>query len=574
MCACERIVVASAQEDSGFRFEISLSVLNHLGRNLYRNFITVLGEAISNAWDADATNVWIEIDREKARFVIKDDGIGMSAKDFQDRFLRIGYSKRQELGPTSGRRRPFIGAKGIGKLALLSCAQRISVFTRREGEEYVGGVIDNRGLDEAIKDDVEPDKYPLESLDFSLVKGLTDDHKQGTIIAFEGANDILTNSPEQIRKLLAMSFRFSIFDDEFTIHVNGVQVSVSDLKELAAETQFIWVINDYEDEFTRTLSNLKKEPQKLPTELPLSGYIATVRLPRHRKIRGTDERATVDLFAKGRLREKHVLRHIPTQRVPESYMYGQLHFDVLDKQPPDDAFTSSREGIVPGDPDFQRLLDYLSGPVRRQIIEDEWDRFRREIGDGGDEENPAVSVKERRADSLYAVTVEEFKPDSGALEAKQVARWLNNLRPDAVFNLAAYADCFLAENLVRMLIRTQGIAVGDDIKKKAAGYVGNENNNKAKANISFDIRQDNDEVCYLDMNHLAETAEGGRPAEQVQSLWNDAISYKPARDAVGHTALLTPTAKTHLNLTFQNIRGRVKALLKKLAENAGSAGAA
>ncbi len=35
-----------------FTFEISLSVLNHLGRNLYRNFVTVLAEAISNAWDA------------------------------------------------------------------------------------------------------------------------------------------------------------------------------------------------------------------------------------------------------------------------------------------------------------------------------------------------------------------------------------------------------------------------------------------------------------------------------------------------------------------------------------------
>lgn len=40
-----------------FKFEISLSVLNHLGRNLYRNFITVIGEAISNSWDADAKNV-------------------------------------------------------------------------------------------------------------------------------------------------------------------------------------------------------------------------------------------------------------------------------------------------------------------------------------------------------------------------------------------------------------------------------------------------------------------------------------------------------------------------------------
>jgi hypothetical protein len=31
-----------------FNFNISLNVLDHLGRNLYRSFITVIGEAISN----------------------------------------------------------------------------------------------------------------------------------------------------------------------------------------------------------------------------------------------------------------------------------------------------------------------------------------------------------------------------------------------------------------------------------------------------------------------------------------------------------------------------------------------
>ena len=47
-----------------FTFNISLSVLNHLGRHLYRSFVTVLGEAVSNAWDADAENVWISLDRK------------------------------------------------------------------------------------------------------------------------------------------------------------------------------------------------------------------------------------------------------------------------------------------------------------------------------------------------------------------------------------------------------------------------------------------------------------------------------------------------------------------------------
>src|SRR5215472_6530391 len=133
-----------------FTFEISLSVLNHLGRSLYRSFATVLGEAISNSWDADAKKVEIFLNRKKNSFFIKDDGIGMTADDFQNKFLKIGYSKRKDGTATSPAGRPFIGRKGIGKLALLSCADKITVISKVQGGGYIGGVIDNSKLDEAI----------------------------------------------------------------------------------------------------------------------------------------------------------------------------------------------------------------------------------------------------------------------------------------------------------------------------------------------------------------------------------------------------------------------------------------
>src|SRR5947209_12330233 len=84
-----------------FTFEISLSVLNHLGRSLYRSFATVMGEAISNAWDADAKSVEIFVDKKARSFLIRDDGVGMTADDFQNKFLKIGYSKRKEGKKTS-----------------------------------------------------------------------------------------------------------------------------------------------------------------------------------------------------------------------------------------------------------------------------------------------------------------------------------------------------------------------------------------------------------------------------------------------------------------------------------------
>ena len=72
-----------------YNFNISLSILNHLGRNLYRSFITVLGEAISNSWDADAHNVHITIDRDAKLLIVRDDGNGMNEDEFQNKFLKI-----------------------------------------------------------------------------------------------------------------------------------------------------------------------------------------------------------------------------------------------------------------------------------------------------------------------------------------------------------------------------------------------------------------------------------------------------------------------------------------------------
>ena len=62
------------------------------------------------------------------------------------------------------------------------------------------------------------------------------------------------------------------------------------------------------------------------------------------------------------------------------------------------------------------------------------------------------------------------------------------------------------------------------------------------------------------MDRLAFTAEGSK-STSTQSLWGDAIGFKPVRNAVGHTGRLTNVAKNHLNTTFENIKARVRTLL-------------
>lgn len=549
------------QPESDFKFEISLSVLNHLGRNLYRNFITVLGEAISNAWDADAKNVWIVIDREISTFSIKDDGIGMDTDDFQSKFLKIGYSKRANGVMLTPNGRPYIGAKGIGKLALLSCANKVSVFTKKKGQNYVGGLIDNSGLDEAIKNDLTPDKYPLEGLNYDLVDKLTVNHDHGTIIVFEETKEKIRSSIAHLKKLLAMNFHFSLIDPEFSIFVNNEEVSISDLNDLINNTEFVWLINNYEDDFVSALSGLKHDKVTLTAMLDIRGFIASVEKPRNLKIIGTEERATIDLFVNGRLREKNILRHIPTQRIIESYIYGQIHFDLMDAEGKD-PFTSSREGIVEDDKNFQSLLDYLKRDALPHVFND-WDKFRLNRGEEGDQENPRKTRKQRKARDLYSVTRKEYKPDQDASGKDKVEQWLADLQDDAEFNISAYVDCFLSENLVRKFLITKDIELKSGVKEEADEWRKREATSKGEANISFAIRKDDNDLSYLGMDQLAFSVEGSKGTGKQHSLWIDAVSYRPVRNVVGHTGLLTDNGKSHLTLKYENIKARVKKLVSE-----------
>ena len=362
-----------------YQFIISPSILSHLGRNLYRSPIATLGEAISNSWDADANNVWIEIDEENDSLIIKDDGIGMTPKDFEGKLLNVGYSKRtqnhaQEPQMNSPNGRPYIGAKGIGKLALLAGADTISVISKTINSEYTGGAIDNKKLDAAIKDEQTLNQYTLDEVDYNFFESYTRDHTHGTIIHLKNINSGIKDILPYLRRMAALYFRFALIDDNFSIHINGERVTLNDLSELSEKTEFLWVINDFEDSYIGTFSNLEDTPIKISSEIDIKGFIATVIKPRDLKITGTEERIGVDLFVNGVLREKDLLKRIPTARIGESYMYGQIHFDALDEDG-QDRFTTGRESIIESDEQYQSLTRDLQRSIIPQILR-QWDPLR------------------------------------------------------------------------------------------------------------------------------------------------------------------------------------------------------
>ncbi len=108
--------------------------IEHLGVKMYSTLPPALAEIISNAYDADASEVVVEFLEQNGTptaITITDNGIGMSLHDIQTKFLVIGRNRRQIDGdkPSVKFKRLPTGKKGLGKLALFGIAKSIAVDT-------------------------------------------------------------------------------------------------------------------------------------------------------------------------------------------------------------------------------------------------------------------------------------------------------------------------------------------------------------------------------------------------------------------------------------------------------------
>lgn len=95
-------------------------IIADISSGLYRSPAAALKELVSNAYDADATEVRIDTDVPSFRtLVIRDNGCGMSVDKFIYVMNHIGGSrKRIEENGVTDKGRQIIGRIGIGLLAV------------------------------------------------------------------------------------------------------------------------------------------------------------------------------------------------------------------------------------------------------------------------------------------------------------------------------------------------------------------------------------------------------------------------------------------------------------------------
>lgn len=358
-----------------YKMTVDLNVLDHLGINLYSNIAAVLTEAVANAWDADAEIVDIKIDPDGNWIEILDDGVGMSVDDMNDKYLRVGYRRRDEdteHGKTTAKGRPVMGRKGLGKLSLFSIANVIEVESARDGEAH-GLRMTVDGIHESVKKKepfYSPESLPVEKICVT----------QGTrIVLRDIKRQRLGRGAVALRKRLAR--RFSVIGEAhgFKIDLDGKAITPSDRGDLPM-VQFLWQFGD--DPLDLTPATQLLEQESLPnrfdawdTGWKVSGWIGTARFPKQLDSEDAGNLNGIVVFARGRLFHENILDKLNDGRLYTKYLTGQIEADFLDADDAPDIATSDRQRVQEDDPRYGQLIAFLKS--RSTQVEKRWTEWRK-----------------------------------------------------------------------------------------------------------------------------------------------------------------------------------------------------
>lgn len=186
-------------------FKTRARALDLLGRQQIAGIPTAINELLKNAHDAYADNVDIDYFRTKNLFILRDDGVGMSRKDFETRWLTLGTeSKTQHLRSSpppidsSKKYRTPMGEKGIGRLAIASIGEQVLIVTKpKKSTEIIAAFINWQVFE---------------------IPGLNLDDVIVPIRSFKSlpnSEDVESMKEEMIKSLRKLLVQDDIFQDEF-----------------------------------------------------------------------------------------------------------------------------------------------------------------------------------------------------------------------------------------------------------------------------------------------------------------------------------------------------------------------
>lgn len=365
-----------------YKLDIDPRILELLGPHLYTNIYYILGELIANAYDADASNVYII--EENNKIIVEDDGTGMSYENRDiENYLQVAHESRKDKkdDETKLKKRKKMGRKGVGKLASLSVSENVNIKTIKNGEK--SGFILSRYVpnDQKLK--------AIEENDITFEKIV----KNGTSIEMLNPGYSLPKTLETLKNNLLKIF--PLVDSTFKLHlikpgkkeliVDESQNSlIGDLAALITLGEEYKLLNKYfKSKYSEVekslLENRSSKKIKLQMknkegilkdyELEIKGWIGVYKSTRDSKKERKDFSDNfISLYANKKMGEFNILPQVGKNKLVEVFVVGQLHVDLFEETELPDMALSNRQGYKDDDLRYTEVLDYVRDDLLPAII--------------------------------------------------------------------------------------------------------------------------------------------------------------------------------------------------------------
>ncbi len=196
-------------EESSQTIEITVdkSHIVTIGERLYSEAIELIRELVNNAYDADATEVYVTIGQDD--LVVKDNGLGMDLAGLKQ-YFNIGSSAKRQNPKSPKFQRDRIGEFGIGKFASLAACSCFEVWTKRA--EFQGKVIFDKEQWAKSKDTW---RIPL------MIEEADHRHHDGTTVTLKGVSKRF--NLEDVEKRVRESVPIKAKD--FAVYLNNHKIN-------------------------------------------------------------------------------------------------------------------------------------------------------------------------------------------------------------------------------------------------------------------------------------------------------------------------------------------------------------
>ena len=367
--------------------ELSFSTANnavrHLGRKLYSTVPPALAELVANAYDGYAEHCCMFYDSNK--YVVADDGIGMSLEQLRDQYTSIGQQKKEIQIPDGQKYRPPMGKKGIGKLAAFSLGDEYSVYTKTAKDatwahfslSYPDMLLPENQAGYKVRVD-----YLTDIPDLYKQYGITDTIKNhGFVVVIKQLRKLPSkNSINYLQKQLSRRFYLRSSDIKFDIEINGDSVNLSGdylyektvcanyvgYKEEDIKQQFGTRYSD--DNFimfspTKKTAISQDELDDLVQKHGVRGWVGAMSKPR---TQNNLELGSIVVYINGKIADEDFLKNKNDSQIGNQYIIGELFADYLNEED-EEPITSSRQGLDESDEQVEELLR-LSSSMRSKAI--------------------------------------------------------------------------------------------------------------------------------------------------------------------------------------------------------------